>query len=119
MKSLTNKEAVDFAGCGDNAKTEQYPAPLSKGQKPPLFLEAVDANVEPEELRKQLSNRISDYSQQHNCKPLIICVRDEGILYPDPVLFIFINLVLHDRNDSHDRNDGNENSNPDHPVCKF
>ncbi len=83
LKSLTNREAVDFAGCADNAKTEQYPAPLSKGQKPPLFLDNIDCNVEPEELRKQLSNRISDYSQQHNCKPLIICVRDEGILYPD------------------------------------
>ncbi len=84
LKSLTNKEAVDFAGCADNAKNEQYPAPLSKGQKPPLFLENIDCNIEPEELRNQLSSRISDYSQQHNCKPKIICVRDEGILYPDP-----------------------------------
>jgi len=84
LKSLTNKEAVDFAGCGDNAKAEQYPAPLSKGQKPPLFLDNIDYDVEPEELRRQLSTRISDYSQQHNCKPPIICVRDEGILYLDP-----------------------------------
>ena len=83
LKSLTNREAVDFAACADNAKAEQYPAPLSKGQKPPLFLDNIDCNVEPEELRKQLSNRISDYSQQHNCKPKIICVRDEGILYLD------------------------------------
>ena len=84
LKSLTNKEAVDFAGCSDNAKAEQYPTPLSKGQKPPLFLDNIDYDAEPEELRNHLSNRISDYSQQHNCKPLIICVRDEGILYLDP-----------------------------------
>ncbi len=83
LKSLTGKEAVDFAGCADNAKAEQYPAPLSKGQKPPLFLDNIDCNVELEELRRHLSTRISDYSQQHNCKPTIICVRDEGILYLD------------------------------------
>jgi len=35
----------------------------------------------PENLRKQLSDAISDYSQQHNSKPDIVCLRELGILY--------------------------------------
>ncbi len=83
LKSLTNKEAVDFAASAENAKARQYPAPLRKSQKPPLFLDAVDFNSEPENLRKQFSDRISDYSTRHNCKPEVICLRQLGILYID------------------------------------
>jgi NAD(P)-dependent dehydrogenase (short-subunit alcohol dehydrogenase family) len=83
LKSLTNKEAVDFAASAENADVQQYPAPLTKGRKPPLFLDAVDFNSEPENLRKQLSDWISDYSTRHNRKPEIICLRELGILYVD------------------------------------
>ncbi len=81
LKSLTNKEAVDFAVSAKNAETQKYPSPLTKTQRPPLFLGAGDFGAEPKELRKQLSNRISDYSQQYNCKPEIVCLRELGILY--------------------------------------
>jgi NAD(P)-dependent dehydrogenase (short-subunit alcohol dehydrogenase family) len=83
LKSLTGKEAVNFAASAENAEARQYPAPLTKGQRPPLFLDTADFSAEPESLRKQLSDRISDYSQQHNCKPEIICLRNLGILYVD------------------------------------
>ncbi len=83
LKSLTNKEAVDFAASAENAKAQQYPAPLTKGRKPPLFLDAVDFNSEPENLRKPLSDWISDYSTRHNYKPEVICLRELGILYVD------------------------------------
>ena len=83
LKSLTNKEAVDFAASAENVKAKQYPAPLSKSQKPPLFVNPADFGADPEELRKQLSDWISDYSAQHNCKPEIICLRGLGILYVD------------------------------------
>jgi len=92
LKSLTNKEAVDgfdklttgFAGSAENAKAKRYLAPLTKSQRPPLFLNPADFNAEPENLRKQLNDVISDYSAQHSSKPEIICLRGLGILYIDP-----------------------------------
>ncbi len=81
LRSLTSKEAVNFAGSAKNAETQKYPSPLTKTQRPPLFLGAGDFGAEPKELRKQLSDAISDYSQQYNCKPEIVCLRELGILY--------------------------------------
>jgi len=81
LKSLTSEEAIHFAKTEKNAEAQRYPAPLIKGKNPPLFLSDVDYNVEPETLRKQLSNMISDYSQRHGCKPEIVCLRELGILY--------------------------------------
>jgi len=56
---------------------------LLKGENPPLFLDAPDEKVKSEDLRKQLSDAISDYSSKHNAKPEIVCVRNYGILYVD------------------------------------
>ncbi len=81
LKSLTSKEAVDFAGEAKKAEAQKYPPPLTKGKKPPLFLSDVDYNAEPETLRKKLSDNISDYSQRHGCKPEIVCLRELGVLY--------------------------------------
>ena len=83
LKSLTGKEAVDFAASSKNAEAQHYPTPLSKGRNPPLFLDAMDANDPPENLRKQLSDAISGYSEQYGSKPIIVCFRDIGILYVD------------------------------------
>ncbi len=74
LKSLTSKEAIDFAGDAKNAEAEQYPAPLAKGKNPPLFLDAID---------EKIGADISDYSKRYNSKPDITCVRDLGILYVD------------------------------------
>jgi NAD(P)-dependent dehydrogenase (short-subunit alcohol dehydrogenase family) len=98
LKSLTSKEAVDFAGSAKNAEQVGWGLPhrkkigglkptlqsLLEGQKPPLFLYAPVKSADPEKLRKQLSDSISDYSAKHNCKPEMICVRDLGILYIEP-----------------------------------
>ena len=81
VKSLTGKEAVDFAGSAKNAEAQCYPAPLQKGQKPPLFPDAVDVNGPVEELGEQLSQAVSDYSSRHSSKPEIVCLRDMGVLY--------------------------------------
>jgi len=54
---------------------------LLKGQKPPLFLDTTE--TEPEKLRKQLSDWISDYSLKYKGKPEIVCLRGLGILYVD------------------------------------
>lgn len=97
LKSLTNKEAVDFAGsergpilqkdrkmgAPKNAETRSYPAPLTKGKIPPLFLDALDYNAEPENLRKQLRDSFLDYSQRHKSKPEIVCLPELGVLYVD------------------------------------
>jgi NAD(P)-dependent dehydrogenase (short-subunit alcohol dehydrogenase family) len=83
LKSLKNKEAVDFAGSEKNTETQQYPPPLTKGKNPPLFLDVIDENIDPEEFRKQINADISNYSVRHSSKPEIICVRGLGILYID------------------------------------
>ena len=83
VRSLTSKEAIDFAGSAENAEAKCYPAPLAKSQNPPLFPDAVNLNGPAEELRKQLSQAVSDYSSRHNCKPEIVCLREMGILYVD------------------------------------
>jgi len=83
LKSITSKEAIDFAGSAKNAEAQHYPTPLSKGRNPPLFLDAMDANDPPENLRKQLSDAISGYSEKYGSKPVIVCFRDIGILYVD------------------------------------
>jgi len=81
LKSLTNKEAVDFAGSAENAEAQRYPEPLVRGEKPPLFVDAVDAHGSVEDAREQLDNAIGPYSQQFGSKPRIICLAGLGILY--------------------------------------
>jgi NAD(P)-dependent dehydrogenase (short-subunit alcohol dehydrogenase family) len=55
-----------------------------KSEKPPLFLDAPDEGADPEKLREQFSDAISNYSAQHNAKPEIIRIRDFGVLYVEP-----------------------------------
>jgi len=89
LKSLTNKEAIDgfdklttgFAGSIKNAEARQYPVPLVKGKNPPLFLDSPAEGADQEQIRKQLSDTISDYSAKHKAKPEIICVQNLGVLY--------------------------------------
>jgi len=91
LRSLTSKEAVNFAASAEKAKAQRYPAPpllrfakqSGGGKRPPLFSGDVDIDSEAEALRKKLSDAISAYSQQYNCKPEIVCLRDVGILYVD------------------------------------
>ena len=83
LKSLTGKEAVDFASSTENAAAEAYPSPLTKGKTPPLFLDAVDYDAAAEDLRKKLSKAIRDYSQEYQRNPVIICLPRQGILYVD------------------------------------
>jgi len=77
LKSITSKEAVEFAGSEKNADAQPYPAPLNKGRRPPLFLD-----VE-KEFDARFKDAVSDYSAQHKTKPEMICLRDLGILYVD------------------------------------
>jgi NAD(P)-dependent dehydrogenase (short-subunit alcohol dehydrogenase family) len=100
LKSLTNKEAIDFACCAKNAKAGNQVGwglphrdiigglkptlqSLLKSQKSPLFLDAPEKSATTEDIRKQLSDAISDYVNQHKCKPDIVCIRNLVILYID------------------------------------
>jgi NAD(P)-dependent dehydrogenase (short-subunit alcohol dehydrogenase family) len=83
LKSLTSKEAINFAGTAKNVEAQHYPAPLTKDQGPPLFPEALDINSPAEEIRNKLSDAVSDYSTQHNSKPKIVCFRNIGLLFVD------------------------------------
>jgi NAD(P)-dependent dehydrogenase (short-subunit alcohol dehydrogenase family) len=83
LKCLTSKEAIDFAGNLENVEAQNYPAPLKKSKNPPLFLQAVAEDVDMEEFRKKIDADITDYSNQHNSKPKIICVRNIGLFYID------------------------------------
>ena len=83
LRSLADKESVDFAASFENAKAKKYPAPLTKGANPPLFLDPVNFKTGQENLRKQLSEAISEYSQRYKSKPEIISLRETGIIYVD------------------------------------
>jgi len=81
LKTITSKEALDFAGSEAKAESPHYPEPLTKGGKPPLFMTVPE--LEPDELRKQMEERIAQFAAQHGGKPEIVCLRDLGILYVD------------------------------------
>jgi NAD(P)-dependent dehydrogenase (short-subunit alcohol dehydrogenase family) len=81
LKSLTSKEAVEFAASAEKGRSRPYPAPLAKGEKPPLYLEPPAGDSEPENLRKQFADAVSTYHAQYDSKPEIVCVRELGILY--------------------------------------
>jgi len=83
LRSLITKEAIDFAGSGENAESDSYPPPLAKGSKPPLFLDTTDTEGPAEELRPHIQEAISNYLANHDSKPAIICLRGLGILYID------------------------------------
>jgi NAD(P)-dependent dehydrogenase (short-subunit alcohol dehydrogenase family) len=83
LRSLMSKQAVEFAGSAENVETGQYPEPLTKDAKPPLFVDAVEFGAGAEDLRKQLSDWISDYSSKYSCKPEVVCLRGLGIVYVD------------------------------------
>ncbi|MHC4624861.1 MAG: SDR family NAD(P)-dependent oxidoreductase [Planctomycetota bacterium] len=81
LKSLTTREAIDFAASAEEEQSRPYPAPLTKGANPPLYLEAPSGDIEPENLRAQFGDAVSAYRVQYDSKPDIICVRDLGVLY--------------------------------------
>lgn len=81
LKSLTSKDAIDFANSAKNADAKQYPSPLTKSKNPPLFLDTIDENIAAEEIHKKIDADISEYSKRHSCKPDIVCLRELGILY--------------------------------------
>ena len=83
LRSLTGEEAVKFAASAESAELPEYPAPLTRTEKPPLFIKAVDFDAEAENLRKQLKDSLSDYSQRHGCSPEIIRLRGLGVLWVD------------------------------------
>lgn len=83
LRSLTSEEAVKFAASAEGVELPAYPAPLTRTEKPPLFIKAVDLDAEVENLRKQLKDSLSDYSQRHGCGPEIICLRGLGVLWVD------------------------------------
>jgi NAD(P)-dependent dehydrogenase (short-subunit alcohol dehydrogenase family) len=84
LKSLTSKEAIDFASSANNAQASEYPAPLTKGHGLPLFVDALDIDSPTVGLRKQLSSAIEGYSAKYNSKPQIICLHSLGLLFVDP-----------------------------------
>jgi len=83
LKLLTSNEALAFASEQENAQSEHYPKPLTKGRKPPLFMTVPELDTGPDELRKQMEETIAQFAAQHGGKPEIVCLRDLGILHID------------------------------------
>jgi NAD(P)-dependent dehydrogenase (short-subunit alcohol dehydrogenase family) len=81
LKTITSKEALDFASDEAHAESSRYPAPLTKGHKPPLFMTVPE--LEPDELRQEMEEKIAQFVAQHDGRPEIICLRDVGVLYVD------------------------------------
>lgn len=80
LKSLTTKEAIAFSASAGNTDSADYPAPLTKGDSPPLFINNINADDTPE-IRKQLSDAISAYSSRHDARPTIVCLSGLGVLH--------------------------------------
>ncbi len=83
LKTLTSKEALDFAGDEARADSSHYPKPLTGGSKPPLFVTVSGQDAKPDELRKQMEASIAQFVAQHGGKPDIVCLRDFAVLYTD------------------------------------
>jgi NAD(P)-dependent dehydrogenase (short-subunit alcohol dehydrogenase family) len=83
LKSLTSAEALAFAGKEENARSSHYPKPLTKGDKPPLFVTVAPQAAAPDELRRQVEESITRFAARHGGQPEVVCVRDVGILYTD------------------------------------
>ncbi len=81
LKLLTSNEALAFASEEENAHSAHYPEPLTKDGKPPLFMTVPELG--PDELRRQMEERIAQFATQHDGKPEIVCLRDLGVLYVD------------------------------------
>src|SRR4030042_1017236 len=62
LKSITSKEALDFACDEANAKNSHYPKPLAKGPKPPLFVTVSEPDAEPGVLQKQMEEKIAGFA---------------------------------------------------------
>jgi len=80
LKSLTTNEAIDFAASPKNADTTDYPAPLQKPDRPPLFVDDINTDDTPQ-IRKHLETAIANYAQQFASNPGIICIAGLGILH--------------------------------------
>ena len=83
LKSITGKEALEFARDEANATSSHYPKPLTKGPRPPLFVTVSEQEADPDARRKQVQEGIARYGARHNGRPDIVCLRDLGILYID------------------------------------
>jgi len=83
LRSILSDEAIHFAGDEANAKDPHYPKPLAKTARPPLFVTISQPNAEPDVLRRQMEENITQYAAQHGGKPDVLCVRDRGVFYID------------------------------------
>ena len=81
VKSLTHKEARDFAASDKRDDLESCPVPLKRTEIPPLYVDALEYDASAEELRKQLDAAIKDYFNTHGLKPQLVLLPGVGILY--------------------------------------
>jgi NAD(P)-dependent dehydrogenase (short-subunit alcohol dehydrogenase family) len=81
LKTITGKEALEFAEDEANAEGLCYPEPLTKDRNPPLFVTVPNLGLE--ELRQQMGEKVAQFVAQHGGRPEVICLRDLGILYID------------------------------------
>ena len=80
VRSLTSREAIDFAAADQHTSVGPLPAPLAEGGPPPLFL-SLTAGEDAEALRKRVDSAITDYVGRHKTKPAIVCLRGMGVAY--------------------------------------
>lgn len=81
LKSLTTNEAIDFTASPKNADTADYPAPLQKADRPPLFVAGLDQDCSDDNARNKLTDALDDYSTRRRAKPAVLCLAGLGILH--------------------------------------
>lgn len=79
--SLTGRDAVDFASSPEEAEAGKWPAPLKKSDRPPLYVQSLPEEADPQELRAPLAEAIESYATEHDCKPRVVCLLDLGVLH--------------------------------------
>jgi NAD(P)-dependent dehydrogenase (short-subunit alcohol dehydrogenase family) len=79
LRSLASPAALDFAAAADAAA--EFPEPLTRGPKPPLFIPSAGSCGTAGELRSRIAGRISEYSARHKVPPAVVCLEGLGVLY--------------------------------------
>jgi len=77
LHSLRGPDATDFASSADKAGSIPWPAPLEKGDLPPLQVAPPPA----ERTREDLVAAVGEYQSAHGRKPKVVCLPGAGVLY--------------------------------------
>ena len=81
LRSVTTEEARQFAASDTRHDLRSCPIPLGDAETPPLCVDALDCNAEPEQLRAELRAAIEGHTKAHGSKPTVLLLPGLGVFY--------------------------------------